>query len=234
MQNDEIDDMLSSAVPPPASARRRGLDAESSRALTEVSANRGHIGHVEGHRSESFLQERDRTKPDDPRCARDPFSDDVAAEILSKTHGTRESGDDFLTAATRAVERAVRTGAAEFRDPAKSARAIIDGVLRGAGENEDTALKTLSLAARAIVREALLLGYGPTDWIEGILSGAIAGAGDLGLDRENAISAVTQGILKGAVDARLEPAGGTAKTLERTMHATLASLAGSPRRSEAP
>jgi hypothetical protein len=72
MQSDEIDDNPD---------RRRGLSAESSRSLTENSANRGHVGHFEGHRSDSFLQESDRTKRDDPRRVRDRFSDDVATEI---------------------------------------------------------------------------------------------------------------------------------------------------------
>src|SRR5688572_26589053 len=108
----------------------------------------GLVGYVEGHRGDSV-------------------SDDVAKEILSKTHGTKESGDDFRTASTRAVGHAVRTAAAEFKDPTESARAIIAGVLRGAGENEEMALKTLEGAACAVLREALLLGYGPTAWIDG-------------------------------------------------------------------
>jgi len=179
--------MLTDAASIPHPGRWRGLDAESSRSLTENSANRGHLGGIDAG----------------PRAADDKFSDDVAAEISSRTHGTRESGDDFWTAATRAVELAMRRVSAESRDPAESARAIVAGVLRGAGENEDTALKTLSLAASVILREALLLGDGPARWIEGVLSGAIVGAENLGLDRENAVSAATQGILKG-VDAGSE------------------------------
>lgn len=181
MQSDEIDEMLADGASIPHPGRWRGLDAASSRSLTENSANRGHLGGFDAG----------------PRAAGDKFSDDVAAEILSRTHGTRESGDDFPTAATRAVERAVRRVPAESRHPAESARAIIAGVLRGAGENEDTALKTLSLTASIILREALLLGDDPALWIEGVLSGAVVGAEALGLDRENAVSAATQGILKG-------------------------------------
>ncbi len=191
MQRDEIDEMLSGAVPIPHPDRWRAIDAES-RSLT------GGSGETP--------------------------SEVVAAEIRSKTHGTRESGDDFLTAATRAVGHAVRTVAAEFKDPAESARAITAGVLRGAGENEDMALKTLSLAARSVLREALLLGYGPTPWIEGILSGALDGARDLGLHRENAVAAATQGILRAADETRL---------VERMIHGILASLADPVRKSEA-
>jgi hypothetical protein len=176
MRNDEIDEMLTGAAPIPHPL------GSPSRSLTETSV----AGHFEEDR------ELDRTHT---------FSDDVAAEILSRTSGTKDAGDDFLTAATRAVEHAVRRVAAESRDPAESAGAILAGVLRGAGENEDMALKTLSLAAGAVLREALLLGYGPTPWIQGILSGAIVGAEDRGLDRENAVSAATQGILT-AVPAR--------------------------------
>jgi hypothetical protein len=233
MKDDEIDEMLTGANPIPHPGRRCGPGAESSRSLTEITPDRGRVGHPEGHRGDTFLPGSDRTKRDDSRRARDTFSDDVAAEILSKTGGTRESGDDFLTAATRAAQHAVRTVAAEFRDPAESARAIIAGFLRGAGDNEDMALKTLSLAARAVVREALLLGYGPTPWIEGVVLGAIDGAQDLGLHRENAISAAAQGILKGAGQARFGPPGATDRALEQTIHTTLASLADPARRSEA-
>ncbi len=233
MQNDEIDDMLSGAVPMPHPGRWYGPDAESSRSLTDVSVNPGHAGPLEGHRGDSFLPESDRMQRDERRRARDKVSDDVAAEIVGKTNGTKEAGDDFLTAATRAVGHAVRTAAAGFRNPAESGRAIIAGVLRGAGKNEDAALKTLSLAARVVLREALVLGYGPMPWIQGVLSGALDGAQDLGLHRENAISAATQGILKGADDARLGPSVATDRALERRIHATLAALAEPVQRSEA-
>jgi len=224
MRNDEIDEMLTKAVPIPHPGRWRGLDVESSRSLTETSTNRSQIGHLDGRRGDSFLQENDRMKPNDPRRARDTFSDEIATEILSKTHGTRESGDDFLTAATRAVEHAVRTVAAESRDPAESAGAIIAGVLRGAGDNDDMALKTLSLAAGAVLREALLLGYGPTPWIQGVLLGAVRGARNLGLQRENAVSAAAQGILEGAGEARFARVDVIGTALERAIRAAMASL----------
>src|ERR1051326_6519502 len=105
MKNDEIDEMLSGAVPIPHPGRRREPGAESSRSLSETSEHRGHVGHIEEDRIEASPPEIGRTKRD----ARDTFSDDVATEILGKTKGTKESGDDFLTAATRAVEHAVRT-----------------------------------------------------------------------------------------------------------------------------
>jgi hypothetical protein len=222
MHHDDIDEMLTGAVPIPHPGRRCGPGAESSRSLTEISPDRDHVGHPEGPRGDSFLPGSDRAKRDDPGRARDAFSDDVAAEILSKTSGTEESGDDFLTSATRAAQHAVRTVAAEFRDPTESAGAIIAGVLRGAGQNEDTALKTLSLAARAVIREALLLGYGPKPWIEGILSGAIDGTKALGLHRENAISAAAQGVLRGAEEAGLEPADAAGAALAGTIHALMA------------
>jgi hypothetical protein len=152
-----------------------------------------------------------------PQRPGETLSEDVAAEIRSRTGGTRDSGDDFLTAATRAVAHGVRTLAAEFADPVEGARAIIAGVLRGAGENEDMTLKTLSQMAHVVVREAVLLGYGPTAWIEGVLSGAVAAAGALGLDRDNALSAAAQGILQGAEEAGVEPARATAATVERTI-----------------
>ncbi len=218
MQNDEIDDMFSGAVPVPHPGRW------SSRPLT--------AGPLESHRDDSFLTESDRMKRDERRRARDKVSDDVAAEIVSKNNGTKEAGDDFLTVATGAIEHAVRTTAAEYMNPAESARAIVAGVLRGAGENEDAALKTLSLAARVVFREALLLGYGPTPWIQGVVSGALDGAQGLGLHRENAISAVTQGLLKGTDDARFGPLVATDRTLEIRIHAVLASVSEAAQRSE--
>ena len=232
MKNDEIDEMLTGAVPTPHPGRRREPGTESPRSLSETSENRGHVGQEED-RIEPPTPEIDRTKRGDPPRAPEKLSDDLAMEILGKTKGTKESGDDFLTAATCAAGHAVRTVAAEFKDPAESARAIIAGVLRGAGENEDTALKTLSLAASTVVREALLLGHSPTPWIEGILSGAVDGARDLGLDRENAVSAAAQGILNGADKARFEPAAVIGTALERTIRATLVSSAAPARRSEA-
>jgi hypothetical protein len=225
MQNDEIDDMLSGAIPTPHPGRWHGPDAESPRSLTETSVNPGHAGHLEGDRRETVIPENDRMKCDDLRFARDKFSDDVAMEIVSKTSGTKEAGDDFVTAATRAVEHAMRTVAAEFRGPAESARAIIAGVLRGSGENEDAALKTLSLAARVVVRKALLSGYGPTPWVQGVVSGALDGAQNLGLNRENAVSAATQGILKGADDARFDSSVAIDRVLEGRIQAVLASVA---------
>jgi hypothetical protein len=224
MQNDEIDEMLTGAGPPSHPSHRRGSPPHS---LTEPFVDPVHGGHFEED------QEIDRTMRNDPPRARDPFSEDVAAEILSRTNGTKDAGDDFLTAATRAVEHAVRRVAAESRDPAGSAGAILAGVLRGAGENEDMALKILSLAAGVVLREALLLGYGPTSWIQGILSGAVVGAEDRGLDRENAVSAATQGILKGADERRFGASGVTGRALERTIQAALDSSADPARRSEA-
>lgn len=221
MHNDDIDEMLTGAVPIPHPGRRCGPGAESSRSLTETSPDPGHVGHPEGPRGDSFLPGSDRAKRDDPGRARDALSEDVAAEILSRTGGTKESGVDFRTAAIHAVTRAVRTLAARSADPVQGARAIIAGVLRGAGENEDTVLQTLSHAARAIIEEAVLLGYDPTAWIEGVFSGAVAGSKTFSLHQENAISAAAQGVLRGAEEAGLEPADAAGAALARTIHARM-------------
>jgi hypothetical protein len=213
MHNDAIDNMLTSAVPTAHPGRCCGLDAESSRFL---------MGHLEGRRGDSFLQKSDGTQRDDLRCPGEKVSADVPTEILSKTNGTRESGVDFPTAVARAVGHAVQTALAESADSAEAAKAIIAGVLRGAGDNEDTALKTLSQAARAVIREGILLGNGPMAWIEGILSGAIAGAEALGLHPENAISAAAQGILQGSHEAGVEQAKSVGPALEQTIRALTA------------
>ena len=63
MHKDEIDQMLTSAVPVPAPGRRRAVEAASLRSLTENSVYRGHVGHFEGHRSDSFFQWNDRSPP---------------------------------------------------------------------------------------------------------------------------------------------------------------------------
>jgi hypothetical protein len=76
MHNDEIDEMLTGAVPVLDPGRRR-------RSLTENSVNRVPAGHFEGHWSDSFLQWNDRslpiwilpqTPPDDRR--RDEYSNE--------------------------------------------------------------------------------------------------------------------------------------------------------------
>lgn len=238
MRNDDIDGMFTSAVPRPRPGHWRGLDAESSRALTEISGDRGHAGHFDDHLGISSDQERGIANSDDPQRSCEKLSEDVATEILSQSNGTKESGVDFRTAAIHAVTRAVRTLAARSADPVQGARAIIAGVLRGAGENEDTALQTLSHAARAIIEEAVLLGYDPTAWIEGVFSGAVAGSKAFGLHRENAISAAAQGVLRGAEEAGLEPADAAGAAMARTIHALMAEHSDpardqSPRRLEA-
>ena len=220
MQNDDIDEMFFNPVRRPRPGHWRGLDAESTCGVTEISANRGRACHFD-----------DRLGKSQRPC--EELSEDVATEILSQSNGTKESGVDFRTAAIRAAERAVRTVAAGFMDPGEGARAIVAGVLRGAGENEDAALQTLSHAARVIIREAVLLGYSPTAWIEGIFSGAVAGSRAFGLHRENAISAAAQGVFRGAQEAGLEPADAAGAAMARTIHALMAEP-GNPARDHTP
>lgn len=222
--------MFTSAIPRPRSGHWRGLDAESSRPLSELSANQGRGGHFDDRLGDSFDQE---SRSDDREHPCEQLSADVATEILSQSNGTKESGVDFKTAAIRAVGRAVRTVATGSMDPAQGARAIIAGVLRGAGANEDSALQTLSHAARTILREAVLLGHDPKAWIEGIFSGAVAGSNAFGLHQENALTAAAQGVLRGAKEAGLDPADSVGAALARTIHALMVER-GDPARGHAP
>jgi len=76
MHNDEIDDMLSRAVPTAHPGRWCGL--ESSRSV---------IGHIEDSRGDSFLQRCDWTQRDDPGRPGEKLPQDVARESVSKTNG---------------------------------------------------------------------------------------------------------------------------------------------------
>jgi hypothetical protein len=58
MQNDDIDEMFTSATPRHRSRHWRGVDAESSRALTEISASLGRAGHFDDHLGDSFYVRR--------------------------------------------------------------------------------------------------------------------------------------------------------------------------------
>ena len=123
MQNDEIDDMLTGSPPDGPSGRGHRPRATLSRSLSEDSDRRSLVGHFGGDRTEPVSSRTDPADRDD--SGRDTISDEVAAEILSKTDGAVH----FLAAATRAVTHAVSAVAAQVRD----AGALLVGALRGRG-----------------------------------------------------------------------------------------------------
>ena len=81
------------------------------------------------------------------------------------------------------------------------AKAIVVGVLRGAGEKEEAGLKTLLQTARTLVRHADSLGSDVAATAKGLVLGAIASAKDLGVDLAKTASTAAQGALEGATEA---------------------------------
>jgi hypothetical protein len=99
------------------------------------------------------------------------------------------------------VQNSLREAGGACGNLVLGAKAVVVGVLRGTGEKEEAALKTLSHTARAVIRYTVQLGGDLGASVKGLVLGAIAGAKEANVDRAKMATAGAQGALEGADEA---------------------------------
>jgi hypothetical protein len=99
------------------------------------------------------------------------------------------------------VAAAARSAVEAGGDLVPATKAIIMGVLRGAGVRNDAALKILSQAARIVIHHTADGNGNLAAAIKGVILGAIASARTMGVETGRAASTAAQGGLEGAREA---------------------------------
>jgi hypothetical protein len=125
----------------------------------------------------------------------------VAQGTASSAKGTGLTGAPLLAAVSGVVAGAAREAIEKGGDLIPGTKAIIMGVVRGAGPGNREALQILSHAARVIVHHTADRNGNLAAAIKGIILGAIASARTMGVDTAKAASIAAQGALEGAAEA---------------------------------
>jgi hypothetical protein len=155
---------------------------------------------------------------------RDAFAiilESVTQHIASSAKGTGLTGGPLLDAVSEVVAVAARSVVETGGDLVPGTKAIIMGVVRGAGARNEVALKILSHAAKVVIHHTADRNGNLAAAIKGMILGAIASARTMGVDTAPAASAAAQGALEGAAEAG-------SVTVERVLGALKEPIGGNP------
>jgi hypothetical protein len=155
---------------------------------------------------------------------RDTFAiimESVTQQIASSAKGTGLTDGPLLDAISPVVAAAARNAVETGGDLIPGTKAIIMGVLRGAGARNDAALKILSHAARIVIHHTADRNGNLAAAVKGVVLGAIASARTMGVDVARAASTAAQGGLAGAREAG-------SVTVERVLGALKEPIGGNP------
>ena len=174
---------------------------------------------------------KDTPKDGFPRGRTDPSVPD-AGDLFARTvktvreailHAANDAGDEggrlldaVVGVAHASLHAALKTGG----NLVLGAKAILVGVLKGTGERETAAAKTISSTSCAVIRSAAKLGGDLSACMIGLVLGAIASARDIGVDRAQAASAAAQGALEGAEEAGSAAADAIRRSLRENIGGT--------------
>lgn len=137
----------------------------------------------------------------------------VREEVLRAAKDAESGGGRLLDAVTQVVHDSLRDTVNADGNLVLGSKAVLVGVLRGTGERETAAVKTISHTSRAVIRFAAQLGGDLSASLKGLVLGAIASARDIGVDRAQAASAAALG----AVDGADEAGSAAAETIRRCL-----------------
>ncbi len=140
--------------------------------------------------------------------------------IEESNSGTGPADGPLLNAVSEVVAAAARSAVEAGGDLIPGAKAIIMGVVRGAGARNEAALKILSRAARIVIHHTADRNGNLAAAVKGVILGAIASARTMGVDASRAASTAAQGGLEGA-----RAAGSV--TVERVLRALKEPIGGS-------
>ena len=127
----------------------------------------------------------------------------VADGVVRAARGTGKAGISVPEAVTCVVRHAMQ-GSLDGSDLVTRAKAIVMGVIRGTGEKEDVALKTLSHAAHSIIHQTAGMTGDIAAAATGVVLGAIASAAHMGVAPLRAAAAARGAVIEEA--ERLVPA----------------------------
>jgi len=135
---------------------------------------------------------------------RDVFNtvlESVTQSIAGSIKGTGLTGAPLLAAVSGVVAGAAREAVEKGGDLVPGTKAIIMGVVRGAGTGNPESHQILSHAAKVIIHHTADRNGNLAAAIKGIILGAIASARTMGGDTAKAASIAAQGALEGASEA---------------------------------
>ena len=130
-----------------------------------------------------------------------PIAANFATIMDSVSRRISGSGVPLLDAITQTVAAGAGESVESGGDLTPRSKAIIMGVMQGAGATNEAALKALSHAARVLIRHTANLNGNLAGAIKGIVLGAIASARKMGVEPAQAASTAAQGGLEGASEA---------------------------------
>ena len=120
--------------------------------------------------------------------------------VASAARGGHKSGISVLEAVSSVVRPVVRESlaSASGASAVEGSKAIVLGVLRGTGEKDQAALKTLSHTVRTVIRETAQLNGDVAGVASGLVLGAIESTKLTGVEPSRAVSEVTRAAIEEA------------------------------------
>jgi uncharacterized Zn finger protein len=136
-------------------------------------------------------------------------------EGISSARSGDKTGVSVLEAVTSVVRPVVRDSHAPGASVVEGSKAIVLGVLKGTGEKDKAALKTLSHTVRTVIRETAHLNGDVAGAASGLVLGAIESTHLTGVDASSAVSAVSRAAMEEADQIGASAAEKVRETLKK-------------------